>query len=187
MCYCWWKLRQCRWPAISKCFLQVPWLSFVWEYLQKFQARQRAAGGDAWLALVFALIFAALFVRTPIGHDIKVGSNIAPQLQTFLRDHPDRFHRPITMTDAGPLLWNMRPNFRVSIDDRGDFYGDETVFSFIDLYACAPGWQKKVEKGNYDSAILDLHIQLDQFLPTMPGWKEVYRDDHAQVFWKDPN
>ncbi len=171
--------------------LQTTWLPFIRERLAEFQARQRAAGGDAWLAFVMMLVFAALFVRTPIGHDIQVGKSVTPQLMTFLHDHPDRFQRPLTTTwNAGPLLWNMRPDFRVSMDDRGDFYGDPTVFAFVDMVngqagsKAKPAWRDTLDQGNYDSAILDPYLQLNQLLRLQPDWHEVYRDDHAAVYWK---
>lgn len=162
------------------------WWPFLRERLKEFQARQRLAGGDAWLALVAALVLTALFVRMPITHDIYVGGSVTPKLVAFLRDHPDRFHRPLTTTtNAGPLLWNMRPDFRVSIDDRGDFYGDDTVFSFIDMTKGSAGWDEKLKKGNYDSLILDPYLQLNQLLHFLPEWKEVYRDEHVVVYWRD--
>ena len=58
--------------------------------------------------------------------------------------------------------------------------------AFVDLYAAAPGWREKFDWGNYDSAIIDRHLQLNQFLPMLPGWKEVYHDKSTRVFWKDP-
>jgi len=73
----------------------------------------------------------------------------------------------------------------VSIDDRGDFYGDKTVFSFIDMTAGRSGWREIFEKGNYDSAIIEPYLQLNQLLHFLPEWKEVYRDDHDVVYWKD--
>jgi len=79
----------------------------------------------------------------------------------------------------------MRPDFRVSIDDRGDFYGDETVFSFIDMTKGSVGWDEKLKNGNYDSLILDPYLQLNQLLYFLPEWKEVYRDGHVVVYWKD--
>jgi hypothetical protein len=176
------------WPA----FLQarLPFIAElaegIGERLAQFQARQRVAGGDAWLALVAALVFAALFVRTPMGRDLQVGQSVTPQLIAFLKDHPDRFHRPLTTTwNAGPLLWNMRPDFRVSIDDRGDFYGDETVFAFVAMTNGSPGWREKLDAGNYDSLILDPYLQLNQLLHFLPEWKEVYHDEHAVVYWRD--
>ncbi|MCE0484760.1 MAG: hypothetical protein LV479_11050 [Methylacidiphilales bacterium] len=163
----------------------------IQQRLKDFQARQRAAGGDAWLSLVAALVLTALFVRTPAAHHIEVGKSVTPKLIAFVRDHPDRFQRPLTTTwNAGPLLWNLRPDFRVSFDDRGDFYGDDTVFSFVNLYNGAaghgkiPGWREMLEKGNYDSAILDSYLQLNQFLHFMPEWHEVYRDEHTVVYWR---
>jgi len=162
------------------------WWPLLRERLKEFQARQRLAGGDAWLALIAALVLAALFVRTPIARDIHVGGNVTPKLIAFLKDHPDRFHRPLTTTwNAGPLLWNMRPDFRVSFDDRGDFYGDDAVFAFVNLTNGSAGWDEKLKKGNYDSLILDPYLQINQLLHFLPEWKEVYRDEHVVVYWKD--
>ncbi len=161
------------------------WLPYLRGRLREFQAQQRLAGGDAWLVLLAALLLTALFVRTPVAHAIHVG-NLNPRLLAFLRDHPDRFHRPLTTTtNAGPLLWNMRPDFRVSFDDRGDFYGDATVFAFVDLTKGSAGWQEKLNQGNYDSLILDPYLQINQRLTSLPQWKKVYRDEHVIVYWRD--
>jgi len=181
-------LLQGAWPDILRI-----WLPFITEIgegigdrLKEFQARQRAAGGDAWLALVAVLIFTWLFLRAPIGHEIVVGKSVTPKLVAFLKDHPDRFHRPLTTTwNAGPLLWNMRPDFRVSFDDRGDFYGDDTVFEFVNMMNGSSGWQEKLEKGNYDSILIDPYLQMNQLLHFLPEWKEVYRDEHVVVYWRD--
>lgn len=162
-----------------------PWLR---ERLKTFQAEQRLAGGDAWLALAAALVIAAVFTRMPETQHIEVGKSVTPKLLSFLRDHPDRFQRPLTTTwNAGPLLWNMRPGFRVSFDDRGDFYGDKTVFAFVDLYNGRPGWRETLDQGHFDSAILDSYLELNQLLRFMPEWKEVYRDDKTVVYWREPN
>jgi len=160
-------------------------IPFLRERLQEFQKQQRLAGADAWLALVVAVAMAWLFVHAPIARDIKVGGNITPKLLSFMRDHPDRFHRPLTTTwNAGPLLWNLRPDFRVSLDDRGDFYGDDIVFSNVDMTKGAPGWQDKLAKGNYDSLILDPYLKINQLLRSVPEWKQVYRDEHVVIYWQ---
>lgn len=154
--------------------------------LKENQSLQRRGGGDAWLSLIAALILTGLFLRTPIAHNIHVGKSVTSQLVAFLKDHPDRFQRPLNTTgNAGPLLWAMRPNFRDSIDDRGDFYGDDVVFSFAGLTTGAAGWEEKLNKGNYDSLIIEPYWQLNQLLHLTPGWKEVYRDEHAVVYWKN--
>ncbi len=162
------------------------WFPFLRERLKVFQQQQRLVGGDAWLALVAALIVTWVFVHSPIAQNIEVGGNITPRLLSFMRDHPDRFHRPLTTTwNAGPLLWNLRPDFRVSIDDRGDFYGDEAVFSFNDMTKGVAGWEEKLAGGNYDSLILDPYLPINQLLHFVPEWKQVYRDDHVVIYWRD--
>jgi hypothetical protein len=160
--------------------------SYLRERLDLFQAKQRQAGGDAWLALVAAVVVTALFVRAPVARQMNVGTNVSPQLVAFLRDHPDRFQRPFTTTgDAGPLLWAMRPDFRVSIDDRGDFYGDNYVYHFADTLAAAPGWEENLKVGDFDSLLLDPNWPLNHALKDRPEWKEVWRDAGIVVYWRD--
>jgi hypothetical protein len=161
------------------------WWPFLRDRLGQFQERQRLAGGDAWLCLVLAIILAFLFARTPAAREIHVGESITPQLVAFVRGHPDHFRRPLVTTwNAGPLLWRLRPDFRVSFDDRGDFYGDPVVFATVDLYNGAAGWRMTLDKGHFDSAILDPYLELVQLLALSPDWKEVYRDKKTVVFWK---
>jgi hypothetical protein len=166
--------------------LQGTWMPFVRERFGEFQERQRLAGGDAWLSMLVALVLTGLFLRAPIGQNIQVGGNVTPKLVAFLQDHPDRFHRPLTTTwNAGPLLWNMRPDFRVSIDDRGDFYGDETVFNFVNTTNGSTGWEERLKKGNFDSLMLDPYLPINKLLHAIPEWKEVYRDSHVVIYWRD--
>jgi len=166
--------------------LRDSWLPFLKDRFRQFQDRQRLAGGDAWLVFVTALLISAWIIHTPMERKIEVGKTITPNLVAFVRQHPDRFLRPLTTSrNAGPLLWNLRPNFRVSFDDRGDFYGDATVYSFINMGYGISGWREALEKGNYDSALLDPFMLLNQLLPSVPGWKEVYHDNKTVVFWKD--
>ena len=161
-------------------------LPFLRDRLRQFAERQRLAQGDAWLAMLAAVVLTFLFVHSAPGAKIEVGKSVTPHLVDFLRAHPDRFARPLVTTwNAGPLLWNMRPDFRVSFDDRFDFYGDDTVYSFVHLFNGNPGWRDTLDKGNYDSAILDPYLPLNQFLHLTPGWHEVYRDEHAVVYWRD--
>ena len=163
-------------------------IPFFRERLREFQKQQRLAGADAWLALVAAIALAWVFVHAPAAQNIPVGGKITPRLLSFMRDHPDRFHRPLTTTwNAGPLLWNMRPDFRVSIDDRGDFYGDDFVYSNVDMTKGAPGWEKKLAQGNYDSLVLDPYLPINKVLSSVPEWKQVYRDENVVIYWKAAN
>jgi hypothetical protein len=164
----------------------IPRAPLVQEILDRFQARQRDAGGDAWLALVAAVVLAVLFVHTPLLKPIKVGRVVSPQLVTFLREHPDHFQRPFTTTaNAGPLLWAMRPDFRVSIDDRGDFYGDKTVFRFADMIQGNAGWDETLNEGNYDSILLEPNWKLNDLLKVRSDWREVWRNKDVVVYWRD--
>ena len=161
------------------------WWANLRGQLKQFQAQQRMAQGDAWLCLVAALLVGAIFLHLPMSRNIEVGKSLTPGMIAFIKDHPDRFRRPLVTTwNAGPLLWNLRPDFRVSFDDRGDFYGDNIVFENVDLLNGPFGWRKTFDKGRYDSAILDNHVALIHFLALEPDWKIVYRNDKATVFWK---
>jgi len=175
-------------PLARDLQLLLPRVPLVQENLDNFQARQRSAGGDAWLALIAAVVCAVLFVHTPLPKPIKVGRNVSPELVTFLRDHPDRFRRPFTTTgNGGPLLWAMRPDFRVSIDDRGDFYGDDYVYRFTDTIQGLPGWEENLRQGNYDSLLLDPYWKLNDRLKASPDWREVWRNKDIVVYWRAEN
>ena len=157
---------------------------FLRERHALFMARQRSAGGDAWLALLVTLVIGLIFVASHRAQHLQVGPSMTPPLLTFLREHPDRFTHPLTSTwNAGPLLWNLRPNFRVAFDDRGDFYGDKEVFAFVDLYNGRPGWRETLARSHATSALLEPGLELNQLLPTVPGWHEVYRTPQVIVYW----
>jgi hypothetical protein len=159
---------------------------FLRDRLRQFADRQRLARGDAWLAIAAALVLTLLFLPSNAARKIEVGQSVTPRLASFIRQHPDRFTRPLTTTwNAGPLLWKLRPDFRVSFDDRFDFYGDKTAYAFVNLYNAVPGWRDTLAEGNYDAAILDPGLQLNQLLHLTPGWHEVYRDGRAVVYWRD--
>ena len=156
------------------------------ERLRLFAGRQRLAQGDPVLVLAAATLITLLFLPSAAGRRIEIGRSVTPHLVDFIRAHPDRFTRPLVTTwNAGPLIWYLRPGFRASFDDRGDFYGDKTVFAFVNMYNGVPGWRDTLAKGNYDSAILDPYLQLNQLLHLTGGWHEVYRDPHAVVYWRD--
>jgi hypothetical protein len=165
--------------------LRGTWPEFLRERLREFQVTQRLAGGDAWLSLLAAIVLTFLFLRAPAAHEMIVGGSMSPHLLAFMRDHPDRFHRPLTTTwNAGPLLWNLRPDFRVSIDDRGDFYGDEAVFNFVHTTDGSPGWRDRLNGGNYDSLVLDPYLKINDLLKDVPEWRLVYRDKHVVIYWR---
>jgi hypothetical protein len=158
---------------------------YLRDRLGQFAGRQQLARGDAWLSAIAAVVLTLFFLSSAPGRKIEVGKSVTPRLVDFLRAHSDRFARPLTTTwNAGPLLWNMGPDFRVSFDDRGDFYGDDTVFAFVRLYNGADGWRDTLAQGRYDSAILDPQLKLNKLLHATPGWLEVYRDEHAVAYWR---
>ena len=78
----------------------------------------------------------------------------------------------------------MRPDFRVSIDDRGDLYGDDYVGRNTEVITGAAGWNKKLEEGNYDSLLLDSYWQLNELLKSRPEWQQVWRDKNTVVYWR---
>ncbi len=79
----------------------------------------------------------------------------------------------------------MRPDFRVSIDDRGDFYGDDYVYKFSDTLVGAPGWEEKLKEGNYDSLLLEPNWQLNELLKSHPEWQQIWRDKEIVIYWRN--
>jgi hypothetical protein len=168
-------------------FFRGSYLGFFRGRMRLFQERQRLAGGDARLAPGVVLLIALLYLHSAPAQRLTVGASVTPGLRDFVLAHPDRFQRPLVTTwNAGPLLWNARPWFRVNFDDRGDFYGDTEVFRLVNLGNGQGDWRAQMDQDRYDSAIVDPFLPLKTRLATAPGWHQVYADEHAVVFWHDP-
>lgn len=137
-----------------------------------------------WIIPVAALFSTLIFIRTSGAHNLRVGyQNVSPEAVNFIRDHRDQFQRPLVTTwTAGALVYHLAPDFRVTYDDRTEFFGDARLKPYIALLQTQPGWQQTLTHDDFDSAILDHDFSITDALRQLPGWQLVYEDELNAIF-----
>jgi hypothetical protein len=74
------------------------------------------------------------------------------------------------------------PERKVFIDGRNDFYGEELVREFRQVYDVKPGWENVLEKYNVGWTILPRKHSFNSLLALRKDWKLLYQDDVATVY-----
>lgn len=167
---------------------------------RQFSRVEQRSVSHRWQIPLAAAFMIAAFAGLGLGNGLRVGNlSLTPEAVDFLRANADRFRRPLTSTwVAGPLLYYLGPEIRVSHDDRTDLYRDAIIEPYIRILNAQPGWEQLIAKDGYDSAILDKKranpenpgatmsrlpdFPINRRLGELPGWKRVYEDDYAIVY-----
>jgi hypothetical protein len=85
-----------------------------------------------------------------------------------------------TFTWGGYQLYAW-PEQKVFIDGGTDFYGEELLGEYLDIWTLRPGWRERLARWDITLAILPPQSPLAGELGREPGWSESYRDSTAIV------
>lgn len=83
---------------------------------------------------------------------------------------------------GGYLIYRLYPGYRVFMDDRHDFYGEQFVKDYVKVRGVEPGWQDVLEHWRVDWALIKPDSALANTLREMPEWRVAYEDKVAVVF-----
>jgi hypothetical protein len=91
---------------------------------------------------------------------------------------------PVLAPDSwgGYLIFRLSPQQQIVIDDRHDFYGEQTLKSYLKMIRIEPGWEEFLNQRDVSMAVLPAKSALSVVLGHTPGWKMVYSDDVATTF-----
>jgi hypothetical protein len=91
---------------------------------------------------------------------------------------------PVLTPDSwgGYLIYQLYPKVPIVIDDRHDFYGEQTLKSYLRMIRVEPGWEEFLNQHNVSTAVLPATSPLAVVLGQTPGWKMVHSDDVAATF-----
>ncbi len=156
--------------------------------LQRWAEIERHNLSHLWIIPAAAAIVIPCFLSGPGAKSLRVGDqNISAAAIEFIRAHRSQFQRPLVTTwNAGALVYHLAPDFRITFDDRTEFYGDARLKPYIALLFTKPGWEKTLREGAYDSIILDHDFILVEALRHAPQWQLVYEDPYAVIFLPKP-
>jgi hypothetical protein len=101
---------------------------------------------------------------------------------SFLASH--RIRQQVFNPDSwgGHLIYRLYPEYRVFMDDRHDFYGEQFVKDYVKVRGVEPGWQEILERWRVNWVLIKPGSTLANALKQMPGWRLAYEDKTATLF-----
>lgn len=87
---------------------------------------------------------------------------------------------------GGYLLYRLWPEQRVFIDGQTDFYGEALTREYEQVIGLGEGWREVLSRYQTGWVLVPPGSALAQALTHEPGWREVYRDGTAVVFFRQP-
>jgi hypothetical protein len=152
------------------------------------EVRQR---GHLWpiLAIVVTLSIAANGGRLGSSSlmDAHFDSKRMPvQAVNYLEQH--EVSGPVLSPDywGGYLIYRLYPKSRVVVDDRHDLYGEEFFKSYLKMMHVGRGWDEFLRTHQVSCVLLPRDGALANILLVTKGWRQIYADDVAIAFVRDP-
>ena len=108
------------------------------------------------------------------------------QAVSYLEQH--EVDGPVLSPDywGGYLIYRLYPKSRVVVDDRHDLYGEEFFKSYLKMIHVERGWDEFLRTHPVSCVLLPRDGALANTLLVNNGWKEIYADDVAIAFVRDP-
>jgi hypothetical protein len=100
----------------------------------------------------------------------------------FLAVHCIRSHVFTPDSWGGYLIYRMYPEFKVFMDDRHDFYGENFVRDYMKVRGIQLGWEQVLDKHSVNWVLIRADSTLSNGLKETPAWKVVYDDGVAIIF-----
>jgi hypothetical protein len=91
---------------------------------------------------------------------------------------------PVLAPDSwgGYLIYRLYPKRQIVIDDRHDFYGEQTLKSYLKMIRVEQGWEEFLNQHDVSTAVLPANSALSVVLGHTAGWTMVHSDDVATTF-----
>ncbi len=170
----------------------VPTAGLARGFFQRMRAVEVRQRGHVWPVL-------AIVVTLPIAaNGGRAGSSLLMDAHFDLKRMPvaavnylEKFEvkGPILGPDywGGYLIYRLYPKTRVVVDDRHDLYGEQFFKSYLKMVHGERGWEEFIETHETSCVLLPRDGAPANLLAATGGWKQVYSDDVAIIFVRDPS
>jgi len=147
----------------------------------------RAAGGRTW---PWVLPVVGLLLLLALAHGRLRSLQLIPNafspsmfpVEAMARSREARLEgRVYTQFMWGGYQLYAWPEQKVFIDGGTDFYGEDVLTDYLDIWTLQPGWREKLAGWDITLAILPVRSPLAAELAREPGWREWHRDSTATV------
>ncbi len=86
---------------------------------------------------------------------------------------------------GGYIIWRLYPQYKVYIDGRAfDVYGDDLLFSFMNVYRAQLGWEQTLEAQGVRLVLVEPGSGIASALLHSSNWNVLYKDQISIVFGK---
>jgi len=180
-------------------FYAVAWVCYLPAYLQATplgQGLRRRYEARAWPLLaiwgvMLAFCLPSLFVtkpwllRIPDRQIPKFGTHVIYPVGAvdYLASTGFRGNLMVPFDWGAYVSWRLYPEVKVSIDSRYEVaYPPGSLEENSAFYLAQKGWQRVLAIRPAAAVLVPTTLPVSREMPSVPGWKRVYRDDHAEVY-----
>ena len=164
---------------------------FAAGFSQRMAAIEVGMRAHLWpvLALVGTLAIAANGGR--VGSRVWMDAHFDPQrmpVDAVNYLEKNEVEGPVFSPDSwgGYLIYRLYPKVRVVVDDRHDLYDEEFFKSYLKVVRGERGWQEFLLTHQSSCLLLPKDAALANLVALSKGWKQIYADDVAVVFVREP-
>ncbi len=79
------------------------------------------------------------------------------------------------------IIWQLGKQLPVFIDTRYDMYGERLIADYLRIISATDNWRELVDSYAIDLVFVSASDRLSSELKTLPGWRELYRDELAVI------
>ncbi len=163
-------------------------------WLVAFQSRidaseeQIKGGGVAVITAATTLVMLLSGHRLDFQH---TGNRFSPDVfpekaVTWLEENPPEGAGFNYFPWGGYLLYRLWPDKLVFIDGQTDFYGEELTREYEKVITLQPGWPVILNRYRVEWILMPEASPLSSFLDESDGWRLVYQDQTANLFYRVP-
>ena len=166
-------------PIIAAPLSEAKWVP--WQALEiPLQVGHRSRGWP--LAAATAVI-----AITCIPHPTAMSADRWPAAAVeFIQRHPERFTGNMFNQYAwGGYLMEVLPEYKVFVDGRTDFYGEQLLEEFSDVTALHSNWTQILTKYDVAWTLMPADHRLNAALPLL-GWQAIYTNNVTTIFRRPP-
>lgn len=102
----------------------------------------------------------------------------------FLRGHEESERTFNEYGWGGYIIWKLYPERRVFVDGRADVYGDALFEKYLGAVGGGRGWRATLAEYDVRAVMVKPDAPLASLLADDAGWRKVYEDEQAVIFFK---
>ena len=169
----------------------VPTSSLCRGFIQRMAGVEVRQRGHLWPILGFVVTLAIAANGGRLGSSVLMDAHfdskrMPVQAVNYLEQH--EVSGPVLSPDywGGYLIYRLYPKSRVVVDDRHDLYGEEFFKSYLKMMHVERGWDEFLRTHPASCVLLPRDGALANTLLVSNGWKQIYADEVAIAFVRDP-